>query len=109
MKNFYLPTLLIMVLLSSCDKGYEARFVNYYNEGMDSVIVGASGAIFTNVAFKQTTDYLPVKQGRHALEFITASKKRFIGVFTVPGTGTGRYTIQIDGIQQISILEEDPQ
>jgi len=109
MKNFYLPILLTLLLLSSCDKGYEARFVNYYNERMDSVIVGASGAIFTNVDFKQTTTYLPVKQGKHALEFITASKRRFRGLFTVPANGTGRYTIQIDGIQQISILEENPQ
>ncbi len=95
--------------LVSCDKGYQARFANYYNERMDSVVVGASGAVFTNVAFKEVSAYLPVKQGKHSLLFITASKKKFTGIFTVPSSGTGRYTIQIDGIQQVSILEEDPQ
>jgi len=95
-----------LLLLSACDKGYEARFVNYYSESIDTLVVGASGALFTNVAFKQTTDYLPVKQGKHRLQFITRSKKRIAGDFEVPSNGTGRYTIQLDGVQQISILED---
>jgi hypothetical protein len=106
MKYLTLPLLVLTLLLCACDKGYEARISNYYFETLDSVIVGESGALFTNVAFKQTTSYLPVKQGKHSLEFITRSKKRIRGTFEVPKTGTGKYTLQLDGIQQVSILED---
>lgn len=102
-------SLFFLAIFSACEKGYEARVVNYYNESMDTVVVGESGALFTNVTLKQVTSYLPVKQGKHRLQFITHSKKRIYGNFEVPSTGSGRYTIQIDGIQQISILEDESQ
>jgi hypothetical protein len=92
--------------LFSCDKGYEARFTNYYSESMDSVVVGASGAVFAGIGIKQSSDYQHVKSGTHSVVFKTHSGLKFYGTFPVPTSGTGKYTIQVDGVRQVSILED---
>lgn len=107
MKRVLTIIMLILPFLWSCDKGYEARFSNLYTETMDSVIVGASGAVFSNIAFNQVTAYQKVRTGVHSIVFVTHSGERFYSNMFVPHSGTGKYTIQIDGVRQVSILEDN--
>jgi hypothetical protein len=95
-----------ILFFSRCDKGYQVRFTNYYIEAVDTVKVGDTDVRFTTIPTEYTTDFQPVKRGRHHLEIITRSGKRFFGVMAIPSNGSGNRTIQIDGINQISILEE---
>jgi hypothetical protein len=97
---------LIGFLLTSCDKGYDIRFTNYYIEPMDSVIVGDNKIVFTAIELQATTGYKEIKKGKYSIECISRTKKKFYSSITIPGKGEGKRTIQIDGVNQISILEE---
>lgn len=92
--------------LSSCGKGYKVRFTNYYTEQMDSVIIGNNKIVFTTVLPEATTDFTTLSKGNYSVKFISKSKKVFNSTISIPKTGTGKRTIQIDGITQVSILEE---
>jgi hypothetical protein len=94
------------LLLSSCGKGYQVRFTNYYIEEMDSVIVGNNKIVFTDVKPEAATGYKKLSKGDYAILFITKTKKKFTGTINVPTTGTGKRTIEIDGITQVAILEQ---
>ncbi|MDI1356432.1 MAG: hypothetical protein PSX36_16060 [bacterium] len=96
----------LLVILSSCDKGYEVRFTNYYIEPMDSVVVGNNAIVFKNVELQKTTDFTKLSKGTYQIRLITTTKKRFYTSLTIPKTGTGKRTIQIDAITQMAILEE---
>jgi hypothetical protein len=90
----------------SCDKGYQLRFTNYYIEPMDSVVVGDNKVVFKGVELQASTGYEKIKKGKYAIMCVSKGKKRFYSNITIPGKGSGKRTIQIDGISQISILEE---
>jgi hypothetical protein len=105
MKNSILISLLV-ILISSCDKGYEVRFSNYYIEPMDSVVIGDNKLVFTNVELQSSTEYRKINKGKYSITCISRTKKRFTSELNIPGKGSGKRTIQIDGINQISILEE---
>lgn len=92
--------------LASCGKGYEVRFANYYTEEMDSVIIGNNKLVITSVKPGQTTNFYKISKGHYTFTCISKSKKRFSSEFFIPSQGSGKRTIQIDGIQQISVLEE---
>lgn len=94
------------LLLASCDKGYEVRFTNYYIEPMDSVIIGDRMIVFTGVELQASTGYKAIGKGKHSIECVSKTKKRFSSEISIPSTGNGKRTVQIDGINQISILEE---
>lgn len=98
-----------ILLFSGCDKGYQVRFTNLYTEKIDTLVVGLSGAAFSNIEVQSTTNYVPAKQGTHGLRFVTHSGERFYGTFKVPSSGSGKYTIQIDGIKQINVYEGELQ
>lgn len=99
--------LLFLLLLSACDKGYEVRFTNYYTEPVDSVVVGVNKVVFQDVAFKQTTGYQPLAKGKYGVTIISRSKKIIYGSVEIPATGTGKYTIQVDGIKQVAQLQDE--
>ena len=102
--------IVLVVVLGACDKGgYQVRFTNLYTEEIDTLVVGLSGASFSNIEVKSTTEYQNAKQGTHALRFVTRSGQRFFGSFRVPSKGSGKYTIQIDGIKQINVYEGELQ
>lgn len=98
--------LVLLLLVTSCDKGYEIRFTNYYTEPMDSVIIGNNKVVFTQIEFKQTTDYQPIKKGKYHIVCVTKTKKRFYEELVIPAKGNGKRTVQIDAIQQIVVLED---
>lgn len=97
---------LICLSFASCDKGYEVRFTNFYIEPMDSVVIGSNKIVFKQVALETTTDFQKLSKGKYNIQFITKTKKRFHSSITIPSKGTGKRTIQIDGIEQISVFEE---
>jgi len=96
----------LLIFLTSCDKGYEVRFANYYIEPMDSVVLGSNTVVFVNIEKQVTTEYKKIKKGKYGISLVSKSKKRFNSSITIPGNGAGRRTVQIDGVNQISILEE---
>lgn len=97
---------LLCVVFVSCDKGYEVRFSNYGLERMDTLVVGATGVVFVNTEKLTTTDFKHVTRGNHYLKFVSKSGKKYTATMWVPGNGTGKRTIQIDAIGQISVLQE---
>lgn len=96
---------LFLLLFTSCSKGYEVNFTNYYIEPIDSVIVGNNLVMFTNIDVETTSEYKKIGKGNHSIKCISRSKKTFYSTIHIAGTGSGKFNIQIDGIQQISILE----
>jgi hypothetical protein len=102
----YLVVAFIMISISSCDKGYEIRFSNYYIEPMDSVVIGNDKLVFTKIELQSTTDYRKIKKGKYSINCFTRTKKNFSSEVNIPGKGSGKRTIEIDGLSQISILEE---
>lgn len=96
----------ILFLLSSCSKGYEARVINLNLEKLDSVIVGKNVLVFTDVDLQQKTDYQNLKSGTYTLQFVTKSKKRYSTEFTIPSKGKGKRSLQVDAINNISIIVE---
>lgn len=98
--------LLMCLGFVSCDKGYEVRFTNYNLERIDTLVVGKTGLVFLNTDKQGTTDFKPVTRGNHYLKFVSKSGKRYSAFMYIPGKGTGKRTIQIDAINQISVLEE---
>jgi hypothetical protein len=97
---------LIALALVACDKGYEVRFTNYHIEKMDSVSIGENKVVFTDIDVHTTTSFQKISKGQYHISLVTEKKKRFYSTIEIPKTGTGKRTIQIDGINQISILEE---
>ncbi|MBA2613481.1 MAG: hypothetical protein H0U95_16060 [Bacteroidetes bacterium] len=106
-KLFFIIVLsLACIFFSACGKGYEARITNYDNEPLDTVIIGNNIIIFTKIEREATTEYRKITSGDQAIKFITKTKKVYTGKISVPKKGTGKRTIQIDGLNNISILED---
>jgi hypothetical protein len=101
----YLPALLA-VLMASCDKGYQVRFSNYYTEPMDSVVIGENKIIFTGIETATSTDLKKISKGKYNISCVSKSKARFYSSIFISRYGSGTRTIQVDGIGQVSILEE---
>jgi hypothetical protein len=96
----------LLVLLGSCSKGYEIRFSNFYIEKMDSVVIGDNKVVFTNIDRETSTEYKKIARGKYSINCVAANKKRFSTEIFIPGQGTGKRTVQIDAISQVSILEQ---
>jgi hypothetical protein len=73
---------------------------------MDSVIVGNNKVVFKNILHDSTTEFNKISKGNYQVLFISKTKRKFASTLSIPKTGSGKRTIQIDGISQISILEE---
>jgi len=98
--------LFALLLLSSCDKGYELRFINYYLEPMDSVIVGSNVLVFTNVETQSSSAFMGIKKGTYGVTCISKSKKHFTTEIVIPSKGSGQRSLQIDGLASFVLLEE---
>ena len=105
-KTFPIILFLMCIVLVSCDKGYQVRFTNYYIEPVDSVVIGNDKIVFKSIDLETSTGYTSLSKGSYGIQIITKSKKRFYTSIFISSKGTGKRTIQIDGIEQISILEE---
>ncbi|MCU0360756.1 MAG: hypothetical protein MUF75_08570 [Bacteroidia bacterium] len=97
---------LVLLIFSSCDKGYNLRFINYYLEPMDSVVVGANVLVFKNVETQSSSDFLEIKKGTYGVTCITKTKKKFTTEITIPSKGSGQRSLQIDGLATFVLLEE---
>lgn len=110
MKNFKIlfNTVLVFTVLffCSCGKGYEVRFTSYNTEIIDTVIVGSSEIVFAQIDRQATTEYNKIKSGDKSIKCITKTKKVYTSKISIPKKGTGKRTIQIDGLNRISILED---
>lgn len=98
--------LLLSIIFVSCDKGYTVRFTNYSQQPIDSVIVGEKVLVFTNVEIQTVTDYKDIKKGKYGIECVTKDKNRYYSSITIPSTGSGTRSIQIDGTNTVVILEQ---
>jgi hypothetical protein len=110
MKNFKILCtaflIAISIVFSSCGKGYEVRFTNYNTEVIDSLIVGNNVIVFTQVERQATTEYTKITSGDKSIKCITKTKKVYSSSISIPKKGTGKRTIQIDGLNRISVLED---
>ncbi len=104
--KYHIVFLFALVLMSSCDKGYDLRFTNYYLEPMDSVIVGSDVLVFTNIETQSASAYLPIKKGTYGVTCISKSKKKFSTEIVIPSKGSGQRSLQIDGLATFVLLEE---
>lgn len=100
-----LTSITVLLLFSSCGKGYEVRVTNRYIEDMDSVLVG-DDLIYLNVVRQQTTDYSKIKKGTYTVTLISKTKKRIFTSIQIPQRKSGKRTIQIDGSGAVQLLED---
>lgn len=98
--------LLLVFLLSACDKGYQVRFTNYYIQPMDSVVIGNRIIVFKNVGLQSTTEYKKLMAGKHGVYMYTKSDGQIPAEIVIPSKGTGKRTLQIDAIKQVVLLED---
>lgn len=94
-----------LCLFSSCDKGYDVRFTNIYIEPLDSVLIGDK-IVFSDIEVNQTTEYRPIASGKLLIKCISKTKKTFSSDMEIPKNGSGKRTVQIDGLGTIDIFEE---
>ena len=73
---------------------------------MDSVIVGNNLVVFKNINLESASDYQKIQNGKHSVTCITNKKKKFYGSINIPKNGSGKRTIQLDAINNFSILED---
>jgi len=102
----FFSLIIVSILLAACDKGYEVRFSNFYREKMDSVNIGEGRVIFTGVGIQQTTEFRKITKGEYMVRCKASDKKTFHVMLSIPSTGSGKRTIQVDGISQVAVLEE---
>lgn len=90
----------------SCDKGYDLRFINYYVEPMDSVVIGSSAIVFTNIETQNSSAFMSIKKGKYTVTCISKSKKQFLTEIEIPSKGSGQRSLQMDGLATFVLLEE---
>lgn len=96
----------LTIVFSSCGKGYEVRFTNYNTELIDSLIIGNSDIVFAQTDRQASTEYKKITSGEKTIRCITKTKKIYSSSISIPKRGTGKRTIQIDGLNRISVLED---
>ncbi len=106
LKILFIPLLFAFCFVfAACSKGYEIRFANYNTEEMDSVLIGKD-VVFKAVEREKTTDYIKIKSGDQQIKCITKTKKTYTSSVSISKKGGGKRTVQIDGLNAISILED---
>lgn len=103
--RFLLLLVSALFLFSSCDKGYDVRFTNLYLEPLDSVLIGDK-IVFSGIEVNQTTEYRHVASGKLPIKCISKTKKTFSSEMEIPKNGSGKRTVQIDGLGTIDVFEE---
>lgn len=96
----------VFILFSACAKGYQVRVSNYNTEILDSVIIGNNEIVFTQIGLQSTTEYRNIKSGDKTIKCITKTKKKYNSSISIPKKDSGKRTMQIDGINSISVLED---
>jgi hypothetical protein len=102
----YLVIFSTVLFFISCGKGYKVRVSNYSTERIDSVVIGNNKLILKEIDPEKTTDLYSLSKGNYSVTFINKSKKRFSTKLFISSEGGGQRTLQIDGLNQISVLEE---
>jgi hypothetical protein len=92
-----------VLFISSCDKGYEIRFSNYSTEIADSVLIGDHKIIYTKIPEMTSSDYQPIKRGHYDISILMRSGKRYYSNTFVSGFGSGKLSLQVDAIGQVSV------
>ena len=103
---FNVVLIFVFIVFSACGKGYEVRVSNYNTEVLDSVIIGNNEIIFTAIDLQSTTEYKKIESGDKSIKCITKTKKKYNSSISIPKKDGGKRTIQIDGINSISVLED---
>ena len=80
LKSHLLVLILPVVLFTSCGKGYEVRFTNYYTEPIDSVVIGENKLVLKDVELQDDTDYYALSKGKYSVQIISKTKKRFCSI-----------------------------
>ena len=104
--SLFIVLLFAVMLFTGCDRGYDVRFTNYSTEVMDSVIVGNKSLLFTEVDRQSETGYSHLKKGTYGILCVSKSKKRYSSSITIAKKGSGKRSIQIDGTDSITVLED---
>ena len=73
---------------------------------MDSVIIGNNKTVFTAIDPSATTEFRKISKGSYNISCVSKSKVRFNSSIFISRYGSGKRTIQVDGLGQVSILEE---
>ena len=95
--RFLLLLVSALFLFSSCDKGYDVRFTNLYLEPLDTVLIGDK-IVFSGIEVNQTTEYRPVASGKLPIKCTSEME--------IPKNGSGKRTVQIDGLGTLDVFEE---
>lgn len=104
MRLGYIPLIMLgLILLTSCEVGYEIRFSNYSTEVADSVIIGEQKIVYTGVPEMTSTDYQPIKRGHYDIAIKMKSGKRYTSNTFISGIGSGKLSLQVDAIGQVSV------
>ncbi len=94
-----------LMFLTGCDKGYRLRVSNYYTATLDSVIVGERTIVVKDLAPMTSSEYQKIKRGQYFIRLMSGNKTFTTSIF-IPGKGEGNRSVQIDGIEQVSIIEQ---
>ena len=103
---FLIINIIFSLLIISCTKDYQVRVTNYNTEVLDTVIIGNDKIIFTAIKKETTTDYKTIPKGNYTIKCISKIKKVYTSTLSIPKKEGGKRTIQIDGLNAVSILEE---
>lgn len=90
-------------LFTACDRGYEIRFSNYSTEIADSVVIGDKKIVYTKIPEMTSSEYQPIKRGNYDISILMRSGKRYYSNTFISGFGTGRLSLQVDAIGQVSV------
>jgi len=93
----------VVAVLTSCEVGYEIRFSNYSTEVADSVIIGDQKIVYTTVPEMTSTPYQPIKRGHYDISIKMQSGKRYTSNTFISGIGSGKLSLQVDAIGQVSV------
>jgi hypothetical protein len=105
-KLILIPAVIALIFLCACKKGYRIRVSNYYLEKFDSVVIGSHAVSFTAIEPGSTTDYKSVTSGNHSVRFVTEDRHVFYALAPLPSGSGGDRTLQVDGLQAVTVLED---
>ncbi len=95
--------LLHVVFITACDTGYEIRFSNYSTEVADSVVIGNNTIVYTDIPEMTSSAYQPIKRGHYDIRLLMKSGKTYTSNTFISGFGTGKLSLQVDAIGQVSV------
>lgn len=104
--SIFCISIFFLFIITSCSKSYDVRFTNYNTEAFDTVVIGNDKIIFTAIEKETTTAYENISKGIYTIKCISKTKKVYTSTLSIPKEDGGKRTIQIDGLNAISVFEE---